>query len=652
MAISPYIYGLHDAGGESHMGQNKGWIVWTKAIGTSGSGGDDYSGWSNQGYGVIVRLNNGYEPAGTLPVQSAYPAFAQRCADYVRNSPGVDYWIIGNECNLPREWPQNVPGDPNSREPITVSRYVDCYKQCHAAIKAKSSHARICPAPCGTYAPPFPEHGVPEGFVTYWIDCLKGIGAAKIDGLILHAYTHGHEPQLVTSEVKMGPPYEDIYYHFFVYKNLMEKIPLDMRNKPVLITECNQVPLPNSTLTWKDENSGWVREVYKEINRWNATRPQKIMCVALFRWEHAMEGQLTYSIRDKHGVIADFKDAVALGYRWGDPPPDQVEPDPGYMIPGIPSGTNLATNTTAITDSIYGASYTGQQAVDGVTSHESKWVSADQPGDHWLALDLGTQRTVTGFVVRHASSGGVDAPFFNTQAFKIQSASSFDGPWTTEAVVDNAAQAQETSRKYLIAKSLRYVRLYITDPGPDNIARIPEFEVWGQASTQEGPTIKENFETMPPWSSEFDAAWGGPAKFKIAAGGRTGNCLRAKRVTKGSSSRVRVFDIAPNTDYRVVIWMCSPGGSTPYWAECAFKLGEATAADFDGGQGWTIVHKFANPASGSATNGNQNVWTKYTKSFSSFGHTKVSVGFKLGSQTETAPVVKWDALRIKVIASA
>ena len=130
-----YIYAIHDPGGESNMSSAKGWIVWTEAIGISGSGGANYSSWSSQGYGVIVRLNNGYGSSGTLPFQSQYGQFAARCANFIQNSSGVDYWIIGNETNLPREWPGNVDGNPATGEPITVARYVDCYNQCWTAIK-------------------------------------------------------------------------------------------------------------------------------------------------------------------------------------------------------------------------------------------------------------------------------------------------------------------------------------------------------------------------------------------------------------------------------------------------------------------------------------------------------------------------------------
>ena len=73
-------------------------VLFTEAIGDNPDhgGGHDYTSWSGAGYGVIVRLNNGYEPAGTIPVSSKYPDFAKACARYVRNSKGCHIWIVGN----------------------------------------------------------------------------------------------------------------------------------------------------------------------------------------------------------------------------------------------------------------------------------------------------------------------------------------------------------------------------------------------------------------------------------------------------------------------------------------------------------------------------------------------------------------------------
>ena len=41
------------------------------------------------GFGVIVRLNNGYMPNGTIPHSTEYQRFAQRCANFVRSSGGA-----------------------------------------------------------------------------------------------------------------------------------------------------------------------------------------------------------------------------------------------------------------------------------------------------------------------------------------------------------------------------------------------------------------------------------------------------------------------------------------------------------------------------------------------------------------------------------
>lgn len=149
----------------------------------------------------------------------------------------------------------------------------------------------------------------------------------------------------------------------------------------------------------------------------------------------------------------------------------------GGMNSNVPGGDNIARKATRCsTDSDYGPYNTGIKAIDGLAS--TKWTSLGTSPVHWLALDLGGMRTVNGFIIRHATTGG-DPLYLNTKAFRVQSASSMDGPWIDDAVVDNSSQAGVTYRSYTVPKSLRYVRLYITNPGTDNFARIPEFEVRG-----------------------------------------------------------------------------------------------------------------------------------------------------------------------------
>ncbi len=109
MFRSANIFGIHEPGGERYMKDagHPGWIVFTEGIGSNPQdrSGRDYRPYSNQGFGIITRLNNGYAPAGTIPNSSQYRDFAARCANFVAASPGCKTWIIGNEMNYALERP-------------------------------------------------------------------------------------------------------------------------------------------------------------------------------------------------------------------------------------------------------------------------------------------------------------------------------------------------------------------------------------------------------------------------------------------------------------------------------------------------------------------------------------------------------------------
>ena len=140
-----YIYGLHDAGGEHLLVDNatpKGWVLLTEAIGSDphAPGGGNYTGISNQGLGVIVRLNQDYGPNGTIPREEFYPQFGQRCANFVAGSQGAHIWVLGNEMNFEREQPRQAGS--NLAEPITPRRYAKCYKMVRAKIKSVPGHEK------------------------------------------------------------------------------------------------------------------------------------------------------------------------------------------------------------------------------------------------------------------------------------------------------------------------------------------------------------------------------------------------------------------------------------------------------------------------------------------------------------------------------
>lgn len=386
----PYIYGIHDDG-SSLMPSNKGWLVFTVIPDDIGR---DYRPYTNNGYGVIVRLNYGYEPTGTLPRQTDVPAFAQRCANYVRNSPGVNYWIIGNEPNLPREWPGGSAG-----EPITPARYIYAYDRIYDAIHAAAPAERIAPAASGTYAPPDSGKGIP-GYVDYWYQVITGISASKIQAHIIHTYTHGCDPSLITSEQKFtSAPYTNYRFHFRAYRDYMAVIPPGLQSLPVLITETDQTensewcatpPPPGQA--WLDVNNGWVRNAYAEINTWNQTNSQKIRALALFRWDQATENGLSYSFQTLQGVKDDFAQARAMGYRWdggggtanGANLADAQSSVPGFLMPGQIQRVTVRADNTGTTTWTSATNY--RLSTGSASTNSSMWVGFPQCGGYATSL--------------------------------------------------------------------------------------------------------------------------------------------------------------------------------------------------------------------------------------------------------------------------
>ena len=324
---SVYLYGFHDRGGEQMMLDVgiTGWVIITEAIGhdPNDRSGRDYRIFTDRGLGVIVRLNNGYNPGGTLPFERFYPDFARRCANFVAASQGPRLWIIGNETNHPIEWPGAqwnwgpgwpAPISPETRgEEITPTRYAACFKQCRAAIKALAGHGQdqVLTAPPAPWNILLTYPTNPNGdWVQYLADLLKAIGAGNLDGIGLHTYSHGASPATITSEEKMNDPrFSNYHWQFRAYQDFMNVIPTAMRSLPVYITETNQGDLP-----WENANNGWVRAAYAEIDRWNHTGKQVIHSLLLYRWPQVPGDR--WGIEGKAGVIEDFRQALGPRYRW------------------------------------------------------------------------------------------------------------------------------------------------------------------------------------------------------------------------------------------------------------------------------------------------------------------------------------------------
>lgn len=328
---SPYIYGIHDPGGEELMRQAgvTGWILYTTKVSQPVR---DFSHLTDEGFGVLVRLNWSYNPEGTIPHQSRYAEFARMCANWVARSRGVRHWIIGNEPNLAGERPGF--GTPQE-EPITPRMYATCFSLCRNAILTLPGHEndRVITAAIAPWNVETPYGADPQGvydanptgnWIEYFQDMLRVL-EGQVDGIALHTYTHRVDlstgDTLITSEDRrwpnLFPETGGAHFHFRAYQDFMHAIPASMRHLPVFITETNQDQDPVTRATWFTRNLGWVQDAYAEIDRWNQDPAhQKIRALLLYRWWRREEGGDEWGISRNEEVKRDFSQALQHRYRW------------------------------------------------------------------------------------------------------------------------------------------------------------------------------------------------------------------------------------------------------------------------------------------------------------------------------------------------
>lgn len=250
------------------------------------------------GYEWICRANWGYGSTGTLPAPNLYGEYVARLVAYVSASRGCKRWVVGNEPNLSREWPNG--------QPIYPADYAACYRRARAAIHAISGHEQdeVLIAAPGPWNNELKYPGNPNGdWIKYFEDVIKLCGS-EIDGFSIHAYTHGYNVALVTSSARMQAPFQNRHYEFRTYRDYCEAIPDNLAYLPIYLTEAN------GDGPW--QAVGLMPAMLGEINWWNENAEgRKIRCVIFYRYPKYDQ----YAIEGKADVIAEYKAAIAKGYQ-------------------------------------------------------------------------------------------------------------------------------------------------------------------------------------------------------------------------------------------------------------------------------------------------------------------------------------------------
>lgn len=375
-----FLYGLHDAGGEQLFldSQVQGWIVFNEFIGQDPADytGVDYSSWADQGFGVIVKLQHGFNPLGTIPEPAQYGRFAERCGRFAEVSVGCYNWVIGNEMNywaarpkanarnyvpilrnikdsaeihailraLPERFDalytalQDAVG-PTRGIPITPDLYASCYRQCRNAILNAQPAATVLAGAVTPWNTHTRYAGNEQGdWATYLNDILVRLGPHGCDGISLQTHTVDADPDSLTRDAWLEGEFHNRRAGFRAYQDFMLSIPLNMRHLPVLIVETDQFQ------PWAGEDTGWVQSAYGEIANWNKQPgAQQIHCLSLFRWAQSPGDR--WAISQNFGVQQDLRHAFGKKHRWD---PSRVPlPDPAVPQDRTSLAAGMVVETTS-----------------------------------------------------------------------------------------------------------------------------------------------------------------------------------------------------------------------------------------------------------------------------------------------------------------
>ena len=301
---TPYLYGMHDLCPNDVL-NGKGTIVHAARLGHN-PGDNSGVDLSHLQETVICRIQHGWAPDGTLPEEPLLPLYLKRIRNFALASEGFGIWVAWNEPNHSQERPHG--------QIITPQYAASSYLQIRETIRSLPGRADDLVL-VGAIAPWNLETGD-------WLEYMRQVYSLlgdNVDGITLHAYTHGAHPDLVFSDERR----HGWLWHFRTYQQqIREGIPERLHDRPFYITETDQ-----GDDAWIDYNSGWVQNAYRDIDDWNKSGEPTIRSLVLYRWAFDQ-----WEIKDKPGVRGDLHAAMEHGYTWTDVKPPDPDPPEESML--------------------------------------------------------------------------------------------------------------------------------------------------------------------------------------------------------------------------------------------------------------------------------------------------------------------------------
>ena len=353
------IYGIHwwSNGAASMMNGKQGWTL--EIVNTEGGQNSINNAKNliqqirNEGiFEPIIRINKNW--GKTVPNNPGdFSAFANDCNNIVNQlsqSPwNVNWYVIGNEPNLAGENNQNAVYGSNGGNTglgVPADDYANCFIQCYSTIKSTVPNAKIMVAGAGPWNNQGGLYTNDNSGVYYdvYFNHVVSVVGNNCDGYALHTYGFFNEGN--DNNLSSPANSEPNTWGFQSYKGQIKILQqyAFTQNKPIHITEINTKSHSSDPVS--SYTSGWMQQVYNEINSWNSQNAQYPILSACWFVYHDYGGWSTFALESNSGNLPQARNdfsSVTSGTNYtacGSPPSCATGNPPSNLQVSVPGCSN------------------------------------------------------------------------------------------------------------------------------------------------------------------------------------------------------------------------------------------------------------------------------------------------------------------------